>query len=121
MTKNNWMVRLGIVAALSFSAPAAMAQTKTIKLGASVQLSGSLANTGRYYRDAYSLAVDKINEKGGVRLGGESVKLELAVLDNQSDTNLSVRQYVQLVVRDKVNFLLGPFASNFALDDSSVA
>ena len=43
------------------------------------------------------------------------------ILDNQSDTNLSVRQYVQLVVREKVNYLLGPFASNFALDDSSVA
>ena len=28
---------------------------------------------------------------------------------------------MQLVTSDKVNFLLGPFASNFALDDSSVA
>jgi branched-chain amino acid transport system substrate-binding protein len=121
MNVKNWMLYLGIAAVLSFSAPVAIAQTKTIKLGASVQLSGSLANTGRYYRDAYSLAVDKINEKGGVRLGGESTKLELVILDNQSDTNLSVRQYVQLVVREKVNFLLGPFASNFALDDSSVA
>jgi hypothetical protein len=27
----------------------------------------------------------------------------------------------QLVTRDKVNFLLSPFASNFALDHSSVA
>jgi branched-chain amino acid transport system substrate-binding protein len=121
MIANNWMIHLGIALAISFSTPAAVAQTKTIKLGASVQLSGSLANTGRYYRDAYNLAVDKINEKGGVRLGGESAKLELVILDNQSDTNLSVRQYVQLVVRNKVNFLLGPFASNFALDDSSVA
>jgi branched-chain amino acid transport system substrate-binding protein len=32
-----------------------------------------------------------------------------------------VRQYVQLVTRDKVNFLLGPYSSNDALDDSSVA
>src|SRR5690242_21877191 len=111
----------GVMAALLAVPGLASAQEKTITLGAAVQLSGSLANTGRYYRDAYNLAVDKINEKGGVRLGGESAKLELVILDNQSDTNLSVRQYVQLVVRDKVNFLLGPFASNFALDDSSVA
>jgi branched-chain amino acid transport system substrate-binding protein len=121
MSANKWLVPLGLAVALSFSAPAAIAQTKTIKLGASVQLSGSLANTGRYYRDAYNLAVAKINERGGVRIGGESAKLELVALDNQSDTNLSVRQYVQLLVREKVNFLLGPFASNFALDDSSVA
>jgi branched-chain amino acid transport system substrate-binding protein len=121
MITNNWIASLGIAVALSFSAPAAIAQTKTIKLGASVQLSGSLANTGRYYRDAYSLAVAKINEKGGVRIGGESAKLESVILDNQSDVNLSVRQYVQLVARDKVNFFLGPFASNFALADSSIA
>jgi len=121
MMTRNWLTYLGIPLALSFSAPAVVAQTKTIKLGASVQLSGSLANTGRYYRDAYNLAVEKINEKGGVRIGGEKVKLELAILDNQSDVNLSVRQYVELVARDKVNFLLGPFASNFALADSSVA
>lgn len=121
MIAKNWMTHLGIALALSFSAPAAIAQPKTVKLGASVQLSGSLANTGRYYRDAYNLAVDKINEKGGVRIGSERAKLELVILDNQSDVNLSVRQYVQLVARDKVNFLLGPFASNFALADSSVA
>ena len=100
---------------------AASAQTKTITLGAAVQLTGSLANTGRYYRDAYQLAVDAINEKGGVTLNGESYKLALDLLDNQSDVNLGVRQYVQLVTRDKVNFLLGPFSSNDALDDSSVA
>ena len=71
MVASKWMIPLGIAAALSFAAPAAVAQTKTIKLGASVQLSGSLANTGRYYRDAYNLAVARINEKGGVRIGGE--------------------------------------------------
>ena len=43
------------------------------------------------------------------------------MLDNQSDVNLSVRQYVQLVSQDKVNFLLGPFASNFALADSAIS
>lgn len=99
----------------------ALAQDKTITLGAAVQLTGSLANTGRYYRDAYQLAVDKINEKGGVKVGGQPYKFSLNLLDNQSDVNLGVRQYVQLVTRDKVSFLLGPFSSNDALDDSSVA
>lgn len=111
---------LATAAALALAAPSAMAQN-TIKLGASVQLSGSLANTGRYYRDAYQLAVNTINEKGGVTVDGKKYQLVLDLLDNQSDVNLSVRQTVQLVTSDKVNFLLGPFASNFALDDSSVA
>lgn len=92
-----------------------------ITLGASVQSTGSQANTGRYYADAYRLAVDTINAKGGVKVGDKTYQLALKLYDNQSDVNLSVRQYVQLITSDKVNFLLGPFASNFALDDSSVA
>jgi len=108
------------VFALAASSSLASAED-VIKLGASVQLSGSQANTGRYYRDAYTLMIDKINEAGGVKVGDKTYKLELDILDNQSDVNLSVRQYVQLLTSDKVNFLLGPFASNFALNDSSVA
>ncbi|QXX74287.1 amino acid ABC transporter substrate-binding protein [Methylovirgula sp. HY1] len=92
-----------------------------ITLGASVQLTGSSANIGRYYRDAYNLTLDKINAAGGIKIGGKSYRLALKLLDNQSDVNLSIRQYVQLISSDKVNFLLGPFASNFALSDSSVA
>jgi len=97
------------------------AHAQTVVLGASVQMTGATANTGRYYRDGYQFAVERINAKGGVKLGGKQQKLELKLLDNQSDVNLSVRQYVQLVSQDKVNLLLGPFASDFALADSSIA
>ena len=92
-----------------------------IEFGASVQLTGQFANTGRYYGDAYQFAVDKINAAGGVKLGNSREKLSLKILDNQSDVNLSVRQYVQLVSQDKINFLLGPFASDFVLADSAIA
>lgn len=103
------------------AAPAGAALAQDIVLGASVQLTGPVANTGRYYRDAYQFAVDKINADGGVKIDGKSHKLALKLYDNQSDVNLSVRQYVQLVSQDKVNLLLGPFASNFALADSAVS
>ena len=93
----------------------------SIELGASVQLTGQFANTGRYYGDAYQFAIDKINAAGGVKIGSTREKLVLKMLDNQSDVNLSVRQYVQLVSQDKVNFLLGPFASDFVLADSAIA
>ena len=101
------------------SASAALAQE--IVLGASVQLTGPLANTGRYYRDAYGFAIDKINAAGGAEIAGKSRQLAIKIYDNQSDPSLSVRQYTQLVSQDKVNLLLGPFASNFAIADSTVA
>ncbi len=92
-----------------------------IELGASVQLTGQFANTGRYYGDAYQFTVEKVNAAGGVKIGKAREKLSLKILDNQSDVSLSVRQYVQLVTQDKVNFLLGPFASDFALADSAIS
>ena len=109
---------LWAMAALLLSVPVFAAP---IEIGASVQLTGQYANTGRYYGDAYRFAVDKINAAGGVKVGKNREKLSLKILDNQSEVNLSVRQYVQLVSQDKVNFLLGPFASDFALADSAIS
>jgi len=113
------MTRIVLLLATLLMSAAGWAQT--INLGASVQLTGPIANTGRYYKDAYEFAIDKINAAGGVKVGATQHKLALKVLDNQSDVNLSVRQYVQLLAEDKVNFLLGGFASNFILADSSIA
>ncbi|HEX6018430.1 MAG TPA: amino acid ABC transporter substrate-binding protein, partial [Burkholderiaceae bacterium] len=100
---------------------AAPAWAQPVTFGASVQITGPVANTGRYYKDAYEFAVEKINAAGGIKIGSQQHKIALKMLDNQSDVNLSVRQYGQLLTQDKVNFLLGPFASNFVLADSSVA
>jgi branched-chain amino acid transport system substrate-binding protein len=102
-------------------AVAGTAAAQTITFGASVQLTGPVANTGRYYKDAYEFAIEKVNAAGGVKVGSQQQKIALKLLDNQSDVNLSVRQYTQLLTQDKVNFLLGPFASNFVLADSSIA
>jgi branched-chain amino acid transport system substrate-binding protein len=114
-------MKSSLLALLAAAVLATPAVAQVVTLGASVQESGPLANTGRYYRDGYEFAVQRINDKGGIDVGGKHYKIELKILDNQSDVNLSVRQYVQLLTRDKVNLLLGPFASDFALADSSVA
>jgi len=110
----------------AFAAFAALASApawaqNTITLGSAVQLSGKDANTGRYYRDGYQLAIDKINTKGGINVGGKTYTFKLDLLDNQSDTNLGVTLYTQLLTRDKVDFLLGSYSSNDVLVDSAVA
>jgi branched-chain amino acid transport system substrate-binding protein len=35
-------------------------------------LAGPVANTGRYYRDTYRLAIDEINAAGGVKAMNET-------------------------------------------------
>lgn len=109
----------GLLLAIAAGAPAMAAET--ITFGASLQLTGKDANVGRYYRDAYQLTVDKINEKGGITVGDKTYTLALDILDNQSDITLSVQQYVQLLTQNKVSFLLGPYASAMALNDSAIA
>ncbi|HEX4193235.1 MAG TPA: amino acid ABC transporter substrate-binding protein [Stellaceae bacterium] len=111
------------VALFAFAAPQARAadSAKTVTLGASMQLTGADTNLARYFRDGYQLTVDRINEQGGIRIGDETYRLALKVLDNQSNINLGIQQYTQLVTRDKVDFLLGPYGSNHTLNESSVA
>ena len=118
--KHSFLISSLFAAAVAM-VPAAPAWAQDIVLGASVQLTGPVANTGRYYRDAYQMTIDKINADGGVKVDGKAHKLALKLYDNQSDVNLSVRQYTQLVTQDKVNLLLGGFASNFQLADSVVS
>lgn len=93
----------------------------TITFGSSMQLTGADANLGRYYRDAYELTVDQINKAGGIKIGGKSIPITLKLVDNQSDNNLAVRQYVGLATQDKVDFLLGPYASGTTIPVSSVS
>ncbi|HXS42957.1 MAG TPA: amino acid ABC transporter substrate-binding protein [Stellaceae bacterium] len=116
--KRLWQASLAL--AMLTAAPA-WAQTGTITLGSAVQLTGKDANTGRYYRDAYQMTIDKINEKGGITVGGKKYQLKLNILDNQSDTNLDVQLYTRLITRDKVDFLLGSYTSGVVLVDTSVA
>ena len=121
MIKRFLVLGAALPALLVSTSIAAFAQGDVITLGAAVQQTGAQGNTGRYYADSYQLAIDTINAKGGVKVGDKTYKLALKLYDNQSDTSLAVRQYTKLVTSDKVNFLLGPFASNFVLDTSSVA
>lgn len=111
-------VAVAACAAMALALPAGAA---TITLGASVQMTGSLANTGRYYKDGYEFAVERINKAGGVKVGNAHEQLAVKILDNQSDDNLAVRQYTQLVSTDKIHLLLGPFGSNTVIATSSVA
>jgi len=113
-----------MIAALSIqplSSARAADSAKTVTLGASLQLTGGDANLARYFRDGYQIAVDRINERGGVRIGAETYHFALKILDNQSNINLGVQQYAQLVTRERVDFLLGPYSSSHTLSESSVA
>ena len=115
------MFARSLAAVLALAGLAACTDTDTVTLGATLQLTGNLAGTGRYYRDAYQFAVDRINEQGGVKLGELQYKLALKVRDNGSDQSVAIRQQEQLIKSDGVNFLLGPYSSNDVLAVAPIA
>ncbi|HXI55637.1 MAG TPA: amino acid ABC transporter substrate-binding protein [Polyangia bacterium] len=109
------------VAFLRPAVPSAVAADGEIVLGAAISQSGKYAREGKFYVDAYTIAVDAVNKAGGVKVGGKSHKLALKLYDDQSDPALSARLDTKLVTSDKVNFLLGPYTSGIAIAASAIS
>ena len=95
---------LGVVLALGACAP-----PEPVTIGMMAGLSGPNSLIGVASRDAARLAVDEINEAGGVN----GRPLELRVADDQDDIAVG-RRIVAGFVEDGVPVILGPFMSSMA-------
>jgi len=83
-----------------------------IKFGLNDPLTGTYAELGKNEQIGCELAVEQINAKGGI-LGRQ---VQLLVEDSTStDTGTAVQKARKLIVRDKVDFLLGNVNSAMAL------
>lgn len=92
-----------------------------IKLGATVSLSGSTATEGTRVLNGYNLAIEDINDAGGVTVGGTAYDLELVSYDDQSDKTVASQKYDDLINNDQVDILLGPYGSSIVLSVAPVA
>ncbi|HUG37552.1 MAG TPA: amino acid ABC transporter substrate-binding protein [Candidatus Limnocylindrales bacterium] len=92
-------------ALLLATAPPLPAQT-TIKIGASLSLTGTYAKPGSYQKEGYDLCADEVNKTG---LLGR--KVEFVVYDDQSMPATGVRLYEKLITEDKVDAVMGPYSS----------
>src|SRR5688572_21383613 len=72
-----------------------------IRIGASMGLTGPYAEFGQTIQRGYQLCIKHANEKGGV-LGR---KLELTVVDDQSQVPPAVAIYERLITEDKVDLV----------------
>ena len=73
------------LALAGMSASAALAADDTIMLGAAVSLTGKYSTSGKHTADGYDLAVEKINEMGGVKVGDKTYKIEVKYYDDEFD------------------------------------
>src|SRR6516164_5089255 len=93
---------------LALAVPARAADP--IKVGFSMALTGSVAQNGKQLIMALELWRDDINASGG--LLGRPV--ELVYYDDQSNPGNVPGIYTKLITVDKVDLLLGPYATNMA-------
>jgi ABC-type branched-subunit amino acid transport system substrate-binding protein len=104
---------------LLITAGATLAQNAQapIRIGSTLALTGPLAATSLVHKVVGELYVDQLNQRAGL-LGR---KVEWIVKDDQSKPDLARTLYEQLVTSDKVDLLMGPYATGAILSAMGVA
>ena len=88
-----------------------------IKIGLTTDLTGIAATYARAQVDSVQLAIDEINEAGGIN----GRKLELLVRDSKLKPELGSSLTRDLIVREKIDYLIGPDASSVGVAVTGVA
>jgi branched-chain amino acid transport system substrate-binding protein len=85
---------------------------EAITLGAALSLTGKYAPNGAHTKNGYDLAVSRINNRGGVKIGGKAYRLEIRYYDDESTPARATELVERLIQQDGVKFLLGPYSSS---------
>jgi branched-chain amino acid transport system substrate-binding protein len=96
---------------------AASAQAADLRLGVSMSLSGKYAELGAMNEKAYRLWEKDVNRRGG--LLGRPVKL--TIVDDESDPARARQIYEDLIDKQKVDLILGPYSSEITNAVADVA
>ncbi len=109
---------MAAAAALGF--PRLSRAAETVNIGGLYPVTGSFAQIGQSCVNAAKLAVQMVNDAGGIKsLGG--AKLSLIVSDVQSDTTVTRTETDRLITGSKVAAIHGCYASALTLIASEVA
>ena len=82
----------------------------TLKIGAALSLTGSLAKEGQLTKQGYQLCEEIVNSKGGVSAGGKLYKLAIAYRDDTSEPDTAA-QLVDRFNDQTIKLVLGPYGS----------
>jgi branched-chain amino acid transport system substrate-binding protein len=96
-----------LIGAMALVATTAIAQQQPVRIGSTLALTGPLSATGMIHKVAGEIYVEELNKRGGL-LGR---KVEWVLKDDQSRPELARTLYEQLITVDKVDLLIGPYAT----------
>ena len=93
---------LGLAAFITLSFLPINDTNATIKIGASMPLTGNFAVPGSKHLEGYQMCVDIINRHGGWL----DQEVELVVSDNRSDTETAIAQYERFINVEQYSVLM---------------
>jgi branched-chain amino acid transport system substrate-binding protein len=96
---------------------------RPVRIGAALALTGRFATQGQQAARGLQLWAEDLNAAGGLAVSahGGGRPIELIVLDDASRAGRVARQVERLLAQDRVDLLIGPYASNLALAAAEVA
>jgi branched-chain amino acid transport system substrate-binding protein len=110
--KKTISILIAIFFSFALSLPAtAKVEGDTIVLGAAVSLTGKYSTNGEHTKNGYNMAVKRINDMGGVTVGGKSYKFDIIYYDDESDSSRAAQLAERLIKQDGVHYMLGPYSS----------
>jgi branched-chain amino acid transport system substrate-binding protein len=86
----------------------------TIELGAALSATGIYASNGNNTKNGYEFAVKKINDAGGVTVGGKCYHFKIKYYDDESTPARAAQLIERLIDQDKIQYILGPYSSPLA-------
>ena len=108
-------ILLAITVALVFAFANSAYAAETFKIGVITSLSGSLATGGNVTKQGYDMWAEKVNKAGGIEIKGKKYPVKLIYGDAQSEPSQAASAAERLATREKVDFVLGPYASSITL------
>jgi branched-chain amino acid transport system substrate-binding protein len=96
---------------------AASGCSKPIVIGISLSLTGDFSDPGKAAQRGYQLWADTVNANGGI-LG---CQVQLKIVDDASSPNQVVTNYQNLINKDKVDLVFGPFSTLLSVPAATVA
>lgn len=107
------MTTMLAVSAAAFVMAAGLAAAQdTIKIGASAPKTGPLgAPASVTHWPNIKLWMEEVNKRGGLKVGGKQMKLELVELDDKTTADEAIKNIQRLATVDKVDFIVTPYST----------
>jgi branched-chain amino acid transport system substrate-binding protein len=121
MKKVYYLISLLAALSLLISACGPGGGAATIKVGGIGELTGDIPAVGASFKNAAEMAVQEINDAGGLDVGGTKYKIEFFLEDNAGKADQSASAAQKLITQNNVVAIIGPNASRYAIPASEIA